>query len=177
MLGVLWLICSIPIITIGASTTALYYVFMRIIKEEEGYLISDFFRSFRTNFKQSTKVWIIFLLVGIFLVFDIFLMRNQLNIVEMSLFYVFCVLFIFYCAMLTYVFPLISRFDNDLKNLLKSAFLLPIKHLVSTVIMFLSTCGIIYIFLQLLPLIFLLPAVVIFSNSFVFIGIFNKYIE
>ena len=61
-LNVLWLICCIPVITIGASTTALYTVMLRLVRNEEGYIFRGFFKAFKLNFKQSTIIWIILLL-------------------------------------------------------------------------------------------------------------------
>ena len=56
-LSILWSICSIPVVTMGASTTALYSVTLKYVRGEEGYLTSSFFRAFRENFRQSTIVW------------------------------------------------------------------------------------------------------------------------
>lgn len=60
-LNFLWLICSLPIITIGASTTAVYYTAMRMTRDDEGYITKDFFHSFKENFLQATGVWLIVL--------------------------------------------------------------------------------------------------------------------
>ena len=64
-LNVMWVICCIPIITIGASTTALYTVMLRMVKNEEGYIFRGFLKAFKSNFKQSTLIWLILLLLGI----------------------------------------------------------------------------------------------------------------
>ena len=69
-LNILWVLTSLPIITIGASTTALYYTSMKMIRNEAGYVSSDFFRSFKDNFKQSTIIWLLLLLVTMILVCD-----------------------------------------------------------------------------------------------------------
>ena len=63
-LNVLWLVCSLPIITIGASTTALYTVMLKLVKNEEGYIFKGFLHAFKLNFKQSTIIWLILLLCG-----------------------------------------------------------------------------------------------------------------
>ena len=55
-LNILWFICCIPIVTAGASTTALFYVTLKIVKNEEGNITKAFFRSFRANLKQGTKI-------------------------------------------------------------------------------------------------------------------------
>ena len=64
-LNVLWLICCIPVFTIGASTTALYTVMLKMVKNEEGYIFRGFFKAFKENFKQSTIMWLILLALGI----------------------------------------------------------------------------------------------------------------
>ena len=53
-LNLLWFICSLPIFTIGASTTALYYTSLKIVRGEESYVGPTFFRAFRENFRQAT---------------------------------------------------------------------------------------------------------------------------
>lgn len=58
VLHVLWVVYSLPIITIGASTTALYYSCMKMIRTNEGYVHRNFHHSFKQNFKQSTIIWL-----------------------------------------------------------------------------------------------------------------------
>ena len=53
ILNILWLICSIPVFTIGAATTAVYYVTLKLARDDDGYTIRSFFRSFRQNFRQE----------------------------------------------------------------------------------------------------------------------------
>ena len=52
-------ICCIPIVTIGASITAMHYVMLKLVRGEDGYIVKDFFKSFKQNFKQSTIIWLI----------------------------------------------------------------------------------------------------------------------
>ena len=67
ILNILWMITSIPIVTIGASITALYYVTLKLVRDEDGYTIKSFFKSFKENFKQSTIIWLIMLVIGLLL--------------------------------------------------------------------------------------------------------------
>ena len=69
-LNILWFICCIPVVTIGASTTALFYVTLKMSKNEEGNLTKAFFHSFRENLKQATIIWLILLFLGIVLGID-----------------------------------------------------------------------------------------------------------
>ena len=76
ILNLLVLICSIPIITMGASLTAMHYVALKVVREEESYITKDFFRSFKMNFKQATKLWLVVLVVGALIGYDIFIMTS-----------------------------------------------------------------------------------------------------
>ena len=55
-LNLLWFICYLPVVTIGASTTALFYVTLKMAKNEEGNITAAFFRSFRENFRQASVI-------------------------------------------------------------------------------------------------------------------------
>lgn len=57
LLNLLWLICSLPVFTIGASTTALIYTSMKL-SDNEGYWHQNFFSSFKENFKQATALFL-----------------------------------------------------------------------------------------------------------------------
>ncbi len=64
LLNFLWFICSIPIVTMGAATTAVYSVTLKMVRNQEGYTVKSFFEAFRTNFRQSTVIWLILLVIG-----------------------------------------------------------------------------------------------------------------
>ena len=64
LLNILWVVCSIPIVTMGASTAALYSVMLKITKNQDGYIIKDYFKAFCENFRQGTIVWMILALLG-----------------------------------------------------------------------------------------------------------------
>ena len=66
-LNLLWFLCCLPIVTIGASTTALYSVTLKYARDEEGYLTRSFFQAFRQNFRQSTIIWLVMAAIGILL--------------------------------------------------------------------------------------------------------------
>ena len=89
ILNILWLVCSVPVITAGASTTALYSVMFKITKKEEGYIIKSFLKAFRQNFKQSTIIWLLLIGTGCIVGYDwyiavtyIKLNRQIINILE-----------------------------------------------------------------------------------------------
>lgn len=80
IISILWLICCLPIVTIGASTTAAYYTMVKVVKREIGTLHKEFFRSFRMNFKDSIVINLIYLFLMIILAFNIYMMYQQIKI-------------------------------------------------------------------------------------------------
>ena len=72
LIGFFFLICSVPVFTIGASATALYYATNKCIYKGRGYT-TEFFRSFKDNFKQATISWLIFLVLFAVLGGDIYI--------------------------------------------------------------------------------------------------------
>ncbi len=136
-LNILWFICCIPIVTIGASTTALFYVTLKMADNEEGNLAKSFFRSFRENFKQSTKVWLILLGVGIVLAVDgyaLYHLRFE-NTFWTLITAVFIVAAIAYAIIFMYIFPLMARFDNTILAMFKNSLMVGMRFLFCTVLM------------------------------------------
>mgnify|MGYP002554189598 CR=1 FL=1 len=68
VLNILWVVCCIPLVTVGAATTAVYYVALKLARDEEGYVISSFFKSFKENFRQATALWLVLAAVVLMLV-------------------------------------------------------------------------------------------------------------
>ena len=62
ILNFLTLVCSIPVITAGAALTALHYSCLKMVRDEDSYLIKAYFKSFRENFRQATIIWVLLLL-------------------------------------------------------------------------------------------------------------------
>ena len=125
-LNLLWLVCCLPIVTAGASTTALFYVTLKVAKNEEGSLTKSFFHSFRENFRQATVIWLILLAVGIVLGVDgyIFYHMRFENAFWTVATAVFLVAAAAYAIILMYIFPLLARFDNTTAAMFKNAIML-----------------------------------------------------
>lgn len=135
LLNILWVVCSIPIVTIGASTTAVYYVTLKLVRNDDGYTIRSFFKSFKENFKQSTIIWLIMLAVGLLLGFDMFFFTKLFSgsdTFKTVMLTIFLAMSIIYLAIFTYVFPLQSRFYNSIKRTFFNAFFMSIRHLFHT---------------------------------------------
>lgn len=161
-LNILWFICCLPLVTIGASTTALFYVTLKMVKNEEGHLTEAFFHSFKQNFKQSTIVWLILLTVGIILGVDgyaLYHLRFE-NVFWTLITAVFVVAAIAYFIVLMYIFPLMSHFDNTIPAMFKNSLIVGMRFLLCTVCM---AC--IYFAVTVIIVRFLTPAI-IFGEGF-----------
>lgn len=136
-LNILWLVCSLPIVTIGASTTALFYVTLKMAEDRDDGLTRMFFKAFRENFKPATKLWLILLTVGSFLVADGFVLRRMWseNIFWTLLTATLIGAAVLYGIVLLYAFPLLARFENTTFGILKTAFLVGVRYLFCTLLM------------------------------------------
>lgn len=185
MLNLLCIICCIPIVTAGASLTALYYVTMKIVRNEEAYIFRSFFRSFKQNFKQATVINIIMLAAAALLYIDTNIAGKMGQPAGKILGMIFAAFTLLYVMILLYVYPLLAKFYNSVKNTFKNAILMAIRHLPYTILMLLiCACPILILFIpsfqiqmSLIMLVILFgPAVIAYGNSHFFVRIFDKYI-
>ena len=140
-LNILWLICCLPVVTIGASTTALYYTSFKIAKDEGSFITTMFFRSFRQNFKQATIIWLIMLVTGLLIGADAILLyrlrastTGTAAVIWTLLLAVIFACMIAYVIVLVYIFPLLSIASNTTANMFKNAFLIGTHYLFVTIL-------------------------------------------
>lgn len=126
LLNIFFIICSLPIFTIGASLSALHYACLKMKDEDEGYVYRNFFKSFKTNFKQGTGLWLIMLMLGAALLFEYAAVRQipdgSARPVKIMIF----VAAALWYMMVSWIFALQSRFVNTVGNTFKNALLLMI---------------------------------------------------
>jgi len=142
-LNVLWLVCSLPIVTVGAATTALYYSCLKLVRDEDSHVGACFFRSFRENFKQATVLWLILLAVGLFLAGDGYILYHLRQSAEGTMAVVWTLILaiviataVIYVIVLEYVFPLVASVSNTNTAMLKNAFLIGTHYLFATILVF-----------------------------------------
>ncbi|MBQ5977630.1 MAG: YesL family protein [Oscillospiraceae bacterium] len=142
-LNLLWIICSLPIVTIGAATTALNYACLKIVRDEDSHVGAMFFRSFRQNFKQATVLWLIMLGAGLFLAGDAYvvyhLRQNSAGTMAVIWTLVLAIIIaaaVAYVIVLEYLFPLLASVENDNRSMLKNAFLIGTHYLFATILIF-----------------------------------------
>lgn len=134
VLNVMYILSCIPVITVGAANTALYTLTLKMCKNEEGYIVKDYWKTFKSNLKKSTIIWCVFL--GVFLLLGIdFWILGVLNLPMKKIMQIgVCAVFLVAMMVYSYVFPLIAVFENTIKHYLKNALIISMTRIVYTIV-------------------------------------------
>lgn len=160
ILNLLFILCSLPVVTLGASLTALHRVTQNMLFEQEEPLLKAFFRAFRQNFRQSTLAWLVELVVIVSLVCDVLLVMAYFDGgLAKAMYILVAVLAILVAGVFSYLMPLIARYENGMRQQVNNAVVLAIIKLPKTVLLTL---------LNLLPVILLLISVPVFVQTLIF---------
>lgn len=185
VLNILFCVTSIPLITIGASWTALYSVTLKMVRDEEGSVSRSYFQSFRQNFRQATLLWLGGLVVLALLVLDIRVLNGMAGGTAPGLLRVGVeILALLGIMVLQYLFPSLARFEASLADTLKNACMMALAHLPKTALMTAAVVGAVWITLinnatiavglMVWPLIGF--ALMAFGNSGILRKIFDNYV-
>lgn len=185
ILNVLCILCCIPVVTAGASITAMFYVTMKMVRNEEAYIARSFFKSFKENFRQATVINIIMLVIAGVLYVDFRVAKSMPGTASTVFQYLFLIFAILYVMLFIYIYPVLAKFYNSIKNTFRNAILMSVRHLPYTVLMIIvSICPVLVFYIQsaraqsmlLLLLIMVGFALVAYINSFFFVKIFDRYV-
>ena len=175
ILSILWIIFSLPVITIGASTTALYYVATRRISEREGYITSDFWAAFKSNFFRATKLWLLVMLFALIITFNLLNMDQvgDMSFIVLPAQIILAVQLVFICI---YLFPVTARFDMGFWQTIKTSFFMANRHFLTTI-----TCVLLLVSLMFFTIfvweivLFAIPGVYGIFSSYMIMRIFKRY--
>ncbi|MDO5541524.1 MAG: DUF624 domain-containing protein [Eubacteriales bacterium] len=184
ILNLIFLVTCLPIITIGAAWTALYYTTLKMVRNEESYIVRDYFKSFKENFKQATLMWLAVLVFIVILFLDYNIIRAMTGSVAGFFRIATTAIGLLGIMILLYLFPVLSKFYNSIKNTFVNALLMSIRHLPQTLIMMvISTGAVVITFLTSVTLVYgsllwLLFgfALIALANSWFLVRIFDHYI-
>lgn len=157
-LNVLAVVCCIPVITVGPSLTALHYMALKIVRNEEGYITRGFFKSFKENFKQGVIIWLIQLAVILVLAGDFYIMNysglefnNVLRTILLAI-----SLLVFFTSM--FLYPILAKFENTVLHTIRNALFVGVLQFPKTVLMMALTIlplAMIYLLQELIPVVIL----------------------
>ena len=179
MLSLLWLLCSIPLVTAGPATAALYDCVVHCLRRKETDLLGRFFRTLRAELRPgilTTLLWAAIL-------FALFFLRGRLmarlgyggagGVIGMAS----LILLLIPVGMASWVFPLLSRFQFSFTALNRTAARLALGHILRTLALgLLSLLGVLACLRFILP-IFVLPALLALLWSYLIEPVFRPYME
>ncbi|MCR4673781.1 MAG: YesL family protein [Lachnospiraceae bacterium] len=183
ILNILFIICCLPIFTIGASISALYSVSLRSVRYGDGYVWKNFFGAFKENFKQSTIAWLIMFVVLVLLFLDIRFWQQidmgSINSIMLGVSYV--ILFLWICFE-TWLFPVIAKMKDGLSMQFKNAAKMTIGYLIPyTLVCALIKFVLLYISYVNLPMLMVMFMIGFSTEayicSFFIYKVFSKHIE
>lgn len=127
-LNFLWLICSLPIVTIGVSTIAAFTITLKMVEEKEGYIARAFFKAFKANFKQGIVIGPITIIFAAALYLDFTLGKQYIGFVILGILSAF----LFGIAII-YTYPLLARYENKLLKTIRNSMRIAMRYFGRTI--------------------------------------------
>lgn len=182
-LNIIFLVTCLPVVTVGAAWTALYYVTLKMVRNEEAYIARSYWRAFRENFRQATVIWCGVLCTGIVLALDFRMMGAAVDGGWQPVRMLLMGVGLLFSMLVLYVFPLLARFQNTVLKMLQNALLIAVRHLPSTLSVLAVTAGSVFVtFAGSQTFVYGIPfwalfgfAVIAYVNSWFFRRVFEKY--
>ncbi len=174
----LWLICCLPIITVGAATASLYAVMLELTAEKPYRLFSLFFYSFKKNFIHATTYWLILVLAGFICTVDLayfYQMGNAVGYICMSVAGVITLLYL--CLLIT-IFPVIAKFQTSWKGVLQTSIYIIRRHLKAILVCVIITAVVLFLIYNIVLFYYMIIfgyGLVAFILSYIFNKIFDQY--
>ena len=178
-LSLIYVVFCVPLVTIGAATTSLYYVSAKVLRKDRGYVWSEFWHSFKLNFKPATLIWLIFAAIYGLLYFNLTTF-NTSNAAGGYLVGAYIALAFIVTCVASYAFCLLSRFNMNVRGILRYALYMSFRHFLHTLcflaVLFVAGFGIYAGFRVQLPIFLLfVPGLGSFLYTFPMEHLLKKY--
>lgn len=141
ILNLIFILCCIPVVTIGPALTGLYYVTLKIASNEEGYIVKGFFKSFKQNFRQGLIIWLILLAAGCVFGVDIFILIQTKTAFSNVLLVIISATALVFLMVFLYIFPVLSRFENNIRATFKNSLIIAVADFPRTFVMMVITAA------------------------------------
>ncbi|MEG0963432.1 MAG: YesL family protein [Lachnospiraceae bacterium] len=178
-LSIMFVLCCIPIITIGTAATALYYTMHKVVKHERGYIFREYVSAFKSNFKHTTPIWLFVVVLFSVLGIDIYIMnayaQNGSWVGGLAIFFLVVMTLVF--AWSLYLFAYIARFETTRKQAMKNALLMTIAHLPWTIVLiFMGIVSSLILYIMPVSICFI-PGIFVWIETSILDKIFWKYMS
>lgn len=177
LLNIMWLITCIPIVTVGAATTAFYYTTHKVIRNQRSSIWKEYWSSFKGNFKQATKIWILFFVIFFVFYFDFNICSEYLKAGDSigMLTYFFVGLTALALVWFMYAFAYLARFEDDSKTTLKNAALMAVTNPGYSLIVLVVLAAALYVCWYLMLFTWFVPALAMVFINLALERVFRKY--
>jgi uncharacterized membrane protein YesL len=156
LLNIMTILCCLPVFTAGAAITAMHYVLLKMVRNEEGYVWKDFWKSFKENLWQGMAIGSILLIFVAFFLVDCYIFKGMVETVSVPMLAIAGAFALFLYMIYLYAFPLLAHFHNTVLGTIKNAFFVGVMAFPQTILMMIVTAlpiVLIYQYAQILPLI------------------------
>lgn len=179
VLNILFIICCLPIFTIGAAITALYQITMKEARKEHGYVVGNYLKYFKENFICSTKIWLLYLFCGLILLFNMGFWNALETIFGSVVFGIMIAASLILSILIIYSFPLLARFKNTTSQTIKNSLFIAFHH-------YKCTLALIFIYLAVIGTLLIVPkskvfmlllgfSFIAYCNSLLLVNVLKKY--
>jgi uncharacterized membrane protein YesL len=180
-----WLICSLPIVTVGPASSALYYVALKLARKEDVRITSCFFKGFKDNFKQGLAYSFLFVILGVVLFLDYILTAGIEGLTGTLCGVSFFVLGVWTLCTMFYTYPLQAQFYNTVRQTLINAMILAARKPLTTIAVFVLNMLPVFVAFASLPFfamsfpvwVLVAPGLTAFVCSLMFVKIFDPLIN
>lgn len=156
LLNIMTILCCLPVFTAGAAITAMHYVLLKMVRNEEGYVWKDFWKSFKENLWQGMAIGSILLIFVAFFLVDCYIFKGMVETVSVPMLAIAGAFALFLYMIYLYAFPLLAHFHNTVLGTIKNAFFVGVMAFPQTILMMIVTAlpiVLIYQYAQILPLV------------------------
>lgn len=179
--SVLWLLFCLPIVTAGTATTAFYYTVHKVLRGNRGYVWRSFWSCFRSNFRQTVKIWLVILAVFLLSFYARYFIYSDFTAASWGMgmfYYFFSVVMLVLVVWSVYLFAHAARFRMGMKDAMKNTALLAVAHLPWSLLILLLFVAGVYAVKLLFPLGFLfVPVLVCCLYELILERIFGRYMS
>jgi len=177
-MSILWVICSLPLVTAGASTAAFYSFTLDQVADQEGGVWKSFFTGFKRHFRKATVLWLIelagaaFLALELLASWNLYVNRGLFGLAFLCVGFTVTLIFLCWSA---YLLPMLTAFDLPLKRLLADSFIMAMGNLPVSAVLLVIAAGVLVLFYYMSGLFFFWVGLGIFLSSYLIAGVFRRY--
>jgi uncharacterized membrane protein YesL len=177
ILTAVWMICCIPVITIGTASSSFYYAVIKSVRRDVGYPVREFFHCFKRTWKSGTLFTVIYLLWAALVYINVHYLTSEQGQSHLLMLMVYGVLVVISAAVASFLFPALSRFSVDNLKLIKMALCMALMKLPVSVVLTAVPVLLVLLVINYLPVacILFVPGVWCYASTFLIEPVLKRF--